>query len=58
LQEVREQQQQRDRQDTSRADSPLQVSRGSIFLDTTELTQEEVVERLLEELEKVLPRPA
>jgi cytidylate kinase len=58
LEEVREQQQQRDRQDTSRADSPLQVSRGSIVLDTTELSRNEVVERLLKELEKVLRRPA
>ncbi len=50
LEEVREQQQQRDLQDTSRAESPLQVARGSVVVDTTGLTLDEVVERLLEEV--------
>jgi cytidylate kinase len=50
LEEVREQQQQRDLQDTSRAESPLQVARGSVVVDTTGLTLDEVVERLFEEV--------
>ena len=52
LQDVRDQQQQRDLQDTSRAESPLQVARGSVVVDTTGMTLEEVVGRLLEEVEK------
>jgi cytidylate kinase len=54
LDEVREQQQQRDLQDTSRAESPLQVARGSVVVDTTELKLDEVVDRLSEEVEKIL----
>lgn len=48
LEEIREQQQQRDRQDTSRSESPLQVAHGSVVIDTTGSTLEEVVERLLQ----------
>jgi cytidylate kinase len=51
--EVREQQQQRDLQDTSRAESPLQVARGSVVIDTTEMTLEEVVERLIGEVAEI-----
>jgi cytidylate kinase len=54
LEEVREQQQQRDLQDTSRAESPLQVARGSVVVDTTELKLDEVVDRVSEEVEKIL----
>jgi cytidylate kinase len=54
LEEVREQQQRRDLQDTSRAESPLQVARGSVVVDTTELKLDEVVDRLCEEVEKIL----
>jgi cytidylate kinase len=54
LDEVRRQQQQRDHQDTSRPDSPLQVARGSIVVDTTTSTLEEVVERLSQEVAKIL----
>jgi cytidylate kinase len=53
LDEVREQQQQRDLQDTSRAESPLQVARGSVVVDTTGLTLDEVVERLYEEVARI-----
>ena len=55
FEEVRAQQQQRDLQDTSRAESPLQVAHGSVVVDTTELTLDEVVERLLTEVAKKLP---
>lgn len=50
IEEVRIQQHQRDHQDTSRAQSPLQVARGSVVVDTTGLTLDGVVERLLEEV--------
>jgi cytidylate kinase len=50
--EVKQQQQQRDLQDTSRADSPLHVARGSVVVDTTDSSLDEVVERLLGELEE------
>ena len=53
LEEVREQQLQRDLQDTSRAESPLQVARGSVVVDTTGLTLDQVVERLLEEVARI-----
>ena len=49
--EVKEQQHQRDLQDTSRADSPLHVAQGSVVVDTTGASLDEVVERLLSELE-------
>jgi cytidylate kinase len=48
--DVRRQQHERDLQDTSRQDSPLHVSRGSVVVDTTGSTLEEVVDRLLSEL--------
>ena len=54
LEEVRREQQQRDLQDTSRADSPLQVARGSVVIDTTTMTLDEVVERLFGEVAKIL----
>ena len=53
IEEVREEQQQRDLQDTSRAESPLQVARGSVVVDTTGLTLDQVVERLLEEVARI-----
>ena len=53
LEEVREQQQQRDLQDTSRAESPLQVARGSVVVDTSGLTLDEVVERLEKEVARI-----
>ena len=56
--EVRRQQQQRDLQDTSRAESPLQVAPGSIVVDTTGSTLDEVVERLMVEVADHLSRPA
>lgn len=52
LQDVQREQQRRDRQDSSRKDSPLQVARGAVVVDTGGLAPEEVVDRLLEELER------
>ena len=37
----------RDHRDSSRADSPLQVARGAVVVDTTGLSLEEVVDRLV-----------
>jgi cytidylate kinase len=54
LEDVKIQQQQRDRQDTSRSESPLQVARGSVVVDTTDSSLDEVVERLLEEVSNIL----
>ncbi len=51
LESVRSEQAQRDLQDTSRADSPLLVARGSVVIDTTQLGLEGVVERIVAELE-------
>jgi cytidylate kinase len=50
IDQVRKEQHLRDRQDTSRADSPLQVARGSVVVDTTDQTLDEVVDRLCEEV--------
>jgi len=55
LDEVHQQQSERDYRDTSREDSPLQVARGAVVVDTTRLTIEEVVERILHELERTTP---
>jgi cytidylate kinase len=52
LQEIQQQQHQRDLQDSSRRDSPLQVARGAVVVDTGGLTPEEVIARLLDELER------
>ena len=56
--EVLEQQHQRDLQDTSRSESPLQVARGSVVIETTGLSLEEVVDRMLAEVEGLLSRNA
>ena len=58
FEEVRQQQHQRDVQDTSRAESPLQVARGSIVVDTTGSSPDEVVERLVAEAERLLSNGA
>ena len=52
LDEVRSQQQQRDRQDESRQDSPLQVAPGAVVVDTTRMSLDSVIDRLSGELEK------
>lgn len=43
---------QRDRQDTTRALSPLRVPEGAIVIDTTTMSVAEVVERMLREIEQ------
>jgi len=58
LDEVLEQQRQRDRRDTSRAESPLQVARGSVVVDTTGLSLDEVVDRLMSEVANLFPQGA
>jgi cytidylate kinase len=58
LEEVRAQQNRRDRQDTSRAESPLQVAQGSVVVDTTGLSLDEVVERLMAEVANLFPQGA
>lgn len=58
LDEVLEQQNLRDRQDTSRSDSPLQVAQGSVVVDTTGLSLDEVVERLMAEVANLFPQGA
>ena len=57
IQEVQQQQQLRDAQDSSRMDSPLTVAPGAVVIDTGGLTPEEVVGRVLEELEGVGDAP-
>ena len=57
VESVREQQARRDRQDTTRGASPLQVARGSVVVDTTDLAPSEVVDRLLDELESRREQP-
>lgn len=52
VEDVRRLQARRDRQDSSRAASPLQVARGSVVVDSTRMSPEEVVERLVHELEE------
>jgi cytidylate kinase len=52
LEDVRQQQHERDLRDSSRPDSPLQVARGAVVVDTTAMSLTDVVARLVEELEK------
>ena len=58
LDEVRRQQQQRDRQDTTRSESPLHVAPGVVVIDTTGSTPDEVVDRLVQELERTREKRA
>jgi cytidylate kinase len=50
LDQVLRQQERRDRQDSTREDSPLTIVPGAVVVDTTSMTLDEVVTRLLEEL--------
>jgi cytidylate kinase len=47
--DVRDAMRDRDRRDQQRADSPLRQAEGSLYIDTTDLTPEQVVERISEE---------
>ncbi len=47
---IQREQEQRDHQDSSRTDSPLQVAQGSLVVDTTVLSPDEVIDRILLEL--------
>jgi len=58
IDEVREQQNRRDRQDASRSESPLQVAPGSVVVDTTDLSLDKVVERLMAEVANLFPQGA
>jgi cytidylate kinase len=44
--DVREAMRDRDRRDEERADSPLRQAEGAFYLDTTDLTPEQVIERI------------
>jgi CMP/dCMP kinase len=48
VEEVREAMRERDRRDQDRADSPLRTAEDSIPIDTTDLTPDEVVQRIAE----------
>lgn len=48
---------QRDGLDSSRQDSPLRPASDAVVIDTTDMTAEEVVEAVVEELEKRAGRP-
>jgi cytidylate kinase len=50
LEDVALEQHRRDRRDTTRQDSPLQVAPGAVVVDTSRMTLENVVSRLLKEL--------
>ncbi len=55
VEEVRREQARRDLRDATRGDSPLQVARGSVVIDSSRMGPEEVVERILEELRRAAP---
>jgi len=52
LEEVQAEQLERDRRDTTREDSPLRVAPGGVVVDSTGRSVEEVVERIVQELER------
>ncbi len=52
LEEVRAEQLERDRRDTTRRESPLRVAPGAVVVDSTGRSVEEVVERIVRELER------
>ncbi len=53
LEDVREEQAQRDLQDTSRDDSPLQVAQGAVVLDSSSMSAAAVVEWILDRLARI-----
>jgi cytidylate kinase len=48
----REEQRQRDLQDSSRAVAPLKPAADSVLLDTSELSLEQVIDRVVEAVER------
>lgn len=48
LEEILVQQRQRDQRDSSRADSPLRPADEAVWIDTTHMTREAVIQRILE----------
>ncbi|RLA80627.1 MAG: cytidylate kinase, partial [Deltaproteobacteria bacterium] len=54
FQEVLEEVRRRDRQDIEREIAPLKKAPDAFYLDSTHLTPEEVVERMLEEVRRRL----
>jgi cytidylate kinase len=54
LDAIRQEQERRDHQDSSRTDSPLQVAEGSLVVDTTILSPDQVVDRILFELSRTV----
>jgi 1-acyl-sn-glycerol-3-phosphate acyltransferase len=53
--EIRARIEERDRRDLDRAESPLRAAAGAVHVDTSGLTIEEQVERVLAEIEKLTP---
>lgn len=50
LDAIRREQERRDHQDSSRSDSPLMVAEGSLVIDTSTMSPDEVVDRIVSEL--------
>lgn len=44
----------RDQRDTTRKDSPLKISDDSIYIDTTNLTLNEVIHRIIKEVNPLI----
>ncbi len=51
LQQIRCEQEERDRRDSSRADSPLRAAEGSHELDTTGMNQAQVIQQILDQIQ-------
>lgn len=56
LAEILREQKERDQRDSTREDSPLQQAGDAVFLDSTEMSVDEVVERIVSLFEKALSR--
>ncbi len=54
FEKVKEELEERDRRDKTRKDSPLKKAEDAVYVDTSALNIEEVFERVLEEVKKVL----
>jgi cytidylate kinase len=56
LDQLTEEVKQRDHQDITRAVAPLKRAKDAIYIDSTELSIEQVVEKMLEEIKKIVIR--